>query len=115
MNASPDANTFVRMSSAGWSALSRFLNDGRIDLDTSLVGRSIRPSALGRKNALFVGSEGDTRRWAIVASLVETAKLNGVEPFAWLRDALNRLVDGSPNNYLDELLPWFPRPAHDYF
>lgn len=48
-----------------------------------------------------------------MASLVETARLNGVEPFAWLRDVLNRLVDGYPHNDLDELLPWFHRPACD--
>jgi transposase len=48
------------------------------------------------KNALFAGSDGDADRWAIVASLIETAKLNGIEPFAWLRDMLTRLVDGHP-------------------
>lgn len=62
--------------------------------------------ALGRKNSLFAGSEGGARRWAIVGSLIETAKLNGVEPFAWLRDALNHMIEGHPNHRLDELMPW---------
>jgi len=100
----------IRYALARWTALTRFLDDGRIDLDTNPVERSIRPIALGRKNSLFAGSEGGARRWAIVASLVETAKLNGVEPFAWLRDVLTRMVEGHPAQHLDVLLPW-SRPA----
>ncbi len=79
-----------------WSALTRFIDDGRIDLDTNPVERAIRPIALGRKNSLFAGSEGGAGRWAIVASLIETAKLNGIEPYAWLRDALTCMVEGIP-------------------
>jgi transposase len=89
--------------------LARFLDDGRIDLDTNAVERAIRPVALGRKNALFAGSDGGAARWAAVASLVETAKLNGVEPYAWLRDVLTRMVEGHPVSRLDELLPWASR------
>ena len=96
----------IRYALGRWIALSRFLDDGRIDLDTNPVERSIRPVALGRKNALFAGSEGGARRWAVVASLVETAKLNGVEPFAWLQDVLTRMVDGHRAQQLDVLLPW---------
>ncbi len=96
----------IRYALNRWSGLSQFLDDGRIDLDTNPVERSIRPVALGRKNALFAGSDGGARRWAVVGSLVETAKLNGVEPYAWLRDVLNRMVDGHPQQCLDELLPW---------
>jgi len=55
---------------------------------------------------LFAGSDGGAKRWAVVASLVETAKLNGVEPYAWLRDVLSKMVDGHPQQRLDELLPW---------
>ena len=73
---------------------------------TNPVERSIRPVALSRKNSLFAGSDGGARRWAVVGSLVETAKLNGVEPFAWLCDVLNRMVSGHPQQRLDELLPW---------
>ncbi len=84
----------------------KFLDDGRVDLDTNSVERSIRPVALGRKNALFAGGDEGARRWAVVGSLVETAKLNGVEPYAWLRDLLSKMVDGHPQQRLDELLPW---------
>jgi len=76
--------------------LARFVNDRRIDLDTNPVERTIRPMALGRKNASFAGSEGGAVRWAIVASLIETGKLNGIEPFAWLRDALSRIIAEHP-------------------
>jgi len=62
--------------------------------------------ALGRKNHLFAGSDGGGARWATLCSLIETAKLNGVEPYAYLHDVLQRMVDGHPINRLDELLPW---------
>ena len=63
--------------------------------------------ALGRKNSLFAGSGGGARHWAIVASLVATAKLNGVEPLAWLTDVLERVVSGRTKTHeLERLLPW---------
>ena len=63
--------------------------------------------ALGRKNSLFAGSDGGARHWAIVASLVATAKLNGVEPLAWLTDVLERMVSGRTKAHeLERLLPW---------
>lgn len=86
--------------------MTRFLHDGRIELDTNPVERAIRPVALGRKNHLFAGSDGGGARWAIVCSLIETAKMNGVEPYAYLYDVLQRMVDGHLVNRLDELLPW---------
>ena len=62
---------------------------------------------LGRKNALFAGADSGGRHWAIVASLIQTAKLNHVEPLAWLTDALERIVSGrTKRNALDTLLPW---------
>ena len=96
----------IRYALNRWSGLSQFLDDGRVDLDSNPVERSIRPVALGRKNSLFAGSDGGAKRWAVVGSLVETAKLNGVEPYAWLRDVLSKMVDGHPQKQLDELLPW---------
>jgi len=96
----------IRYALGRWKGLTRFLDDGRIELDTNPVERAIRPVALGRKNHLFAGSDGGGHRWAVVCSLIETAKLNGVEPYAYLRDVLERMVDGHPNSRLDELLPW---------
>ena len=67
--------------------------------------------ALGRKNHLFAGSDGGGHRWAMVCSLITSAKLNGVEPYAYLKDVLQRMVEGHPASQLDELLPWNWRPA----
>lgn len=62
--------------------------------------------ALTRKNALFAGSDGGAEHWATIASLIETCKLIGVEPFRYLADVITRIVDGHPNSRLDDLLPW---------
>ena len=75
----------IRYALTRWDALCRFLDDGRIELDNNTVERAIRPVALGRKNHLFAGSDGGAARWATVCSLIATAKLNDVEPFAYLR------------------------------
>lgn len=96
----------IRYALTRWEALTRFLHDGRIELDTNPVERAIRPVALGRKNHLFAGSDGGGHRWAVICSLIETAKLNDVEPYAYIADVLQRMVDGHPVNRLDELLPW---------
>jgi transposase len=101
----------IRYALSRWTALCRFLEDGRIDLDNNPVERAIRPIALGRKNHLFAGSDGGGARWATVCSLIATAKLNGVEPFAYLRDVLQRMTDGHPMSRLDDLLPWNWRPS----
>jgi len=96
----------IRYALTRWTALCRFLDDGRIELDNNTVERAIRPIALGRKNHLFAGSDGGAARWATVASILATAKLNDVEPFAYLTEVLERLSNGHPMNRLDELLPW---------
>ena len=96
----------IRYALSRWPALCRFLDDGRIDLDNNPVERAIRPVALGRKNHLFAGSDGGGVRWATVCSLVATAKLNDVEPFAYLKDVLERMTYGHPMSRLDDLLPW---------
>jgi len=101
----------IRYALTRWSALCRFLDDGRIELDNNTVERAIRPIALGRKNHLFAGSDGGAARWATVASLLATAKLNGVEPFAYLKDVLERLSNGHPMSRLDDLLPWNWAPS----
>jgi transposase len=83
-----------------------FLENGRIELDTNTVERAIRPLCLSRKNALFASGDDGGARWAAVASLVETCKLNGVDPQRYFTDLLARLVNGWPNNRIDELMPW---------
>jgi transposase len=100
----------IRYALSRWEGLTRFLHDGRIELDTNPVERAIRPVALGRKNHLFAGSDGGGSRWAIVCSLIETCKLNGVEPHAYLNDVLTRMVNGHSVNRLDELLRWAWKP-----
>ncbi|MGE0764980.1 MAG: IS66 family transposase [Hyphomicrobiaceae bacterium] len=89
-----------------WQGLSRFLDDGRIEIDSNTVERSMRPIALSRKNALFAGSDEGATNWAAMASLIETCKLNGVNPHAWLSDTLTKLVNRWPQSRIDELLPW---------
>ena len=94
-----------------WSGLVLFLDDGRIEMDTNTVERAMRPVALARKNALFAGSDGGAEHWAIAMTLIHTAKLNGIEPLAWLTDVLERLVSGRTKQHeLDQLLPWNWRP-----
>jgi transposase len=96
----------IRYALNHWDGLVRFLVDGRIDLDTNPVERAIRPVALSRKNALFAGSDEGGANWAAVASLIETCKLNGVNPQSYLTDLLTRLVNGWPQSRIDELMPW---------
>ena len=96
----------IRYALSRWEGLCLFLDDGRIELDNNVVERSIRPLALTRKNALFAGSDGGAEHWAVIASLVETCKLNVVEPHAYIADIITRIVNGHPNSRIDELLPW---------
>ena len=103
----------IRYALSRWAGLCVFLEDGRVELDSNVVERAIRPLALTRKNALFAGSDGGGQHWAVIASLVETCKLNGVEPHAYLSDVLTRIAEGHPNRRLDELLPWAYASAQD--
>jgi transposase len=90
-----------------WNGLILYLDDGRLEMDTNTVERAMRPVALGRKNALFAGADSGGRHWAIVATLIQTAKLNDVEPLAWLTDVLQRMVAGRTKLHeLATLLPW---------
>ena len=91
--------------------LVRFLDDGRIELDTNTVERAIRPLCLSRKNALFASGEDGGARWAAVASLVETCKLNSVDPQRYFSDVLTRLVNGWPQRRIDALMPWHWAPT----
>ena len=99
----------IRYALSRWQGLTRFIDDGRIELDNNTVERSIRPIALNRKNALFAGSDGGAEHWATIASLVETCKLNEVDPLAYLIDVLSKIVGGHANRDIDQLLPWVYR------
>lgn len=101
----------IRYALSRWTGLTRFLDDGRVEIDSNIVERAIRPIALNRKNALFAGSDGGGEHWATIASLIETAKLNGVDPQAYLADVITRIVAGHPQSQLDDLLPWAYAPA----
>jgi transposase len=96
-----------------WEGLERFLEDGRIEIDSNIVERLMRPIALNRKNALFAGHDTGAENWACLATLIETCKLNGVDPHAYLTDVLTKLVDLWPASRLDELMPWAWRRSGD--
>ncbi len=96
----------IRYALSRWDGLTRFLDDGRIEIDSNIVERSIRPIALNRKNALFAGSDGGGEHWAVIASLIETCKLIGLDPQSYLADVITRIINGHSNSRIDELLPW---------
>jgi transposase len=96
----------IRYALSRWGGLTRFIDDGRIEIDSNVVERSIRPIALNRKNALFAGSDGGGEHWAVIASLIETCKLCGVEPHAYLTDVITKIVNDHPNSQIDALSPW---------
>lgn len=96
----------IRYTLAHWPGLIRFLDDGTLELDTNPVENQIRPIALTRKNALFVGNEIGAENWAMLASLVATCKLSGVNPVDYLADALRAILDGHPRSRIEELMPW---------
>jgi transposase len=86
--------------------LGRFLTHGRIEIDNNTVERTIRPIALNRKNALFAGHDAGAKNWAVIASLIETCKMNSVDPHAWLSATLTAIVQGHKQCQIDDLLPW---------
>ena len=88
-----------------WPAVTRFLDDGRVCLSNNAAERALRGIALGRKSWLFAGSDRGGQRAAAMYSLIVTAKLNNVDPQAWLTDVLGRIA-GHPAHRITELLPW---------
>ena len=94
-----------------WGGLQTFLTDGRVEIDSNNVENLIRPIALIRKNALFAGHDEGGRAWGRIASLIETCKINGVEPFAYLKSTLEAIAAGHPKNRIDDLLPWNFKPS----
>ena len=89
-----------------WEGLQVFLTDGRVEMDSNVVENTIRPLALNRKNALFAGHDEGAAAWARIATLVETAKMNGVNPHAYLKATLEAIAAGHPASDIDQLLPW---------
>jgi hypothetical protein len=89
-----------------WTGLTRFLEDGRLELDTNPVENLIRPIALTRKNTLFAGNDVGAENWAMLASLVATCKLNGLNPFNYIHQTLRAILDGQPRNQIEQLMPW---------
>ena len=102
----------IRYGLRHWDGLCRYLEDGRLEMDTNTIEREIRPVASTRRAALFAGSEGGGDNWAIATTLVRTAILNGVNPQVWLTDVLERMVRGEVSSKaLHTLLPWAWRDA----
>lgn len=95
----------IGYSAKRWTALTRYVDDGRIEIDNSAAERGLRCVALGRNNYLFAGPDTGGERAAAMYSLIGTAKLNGIDPQAYLRHGLERIAD-HPVDRVDELLPW---------
>lgn len=89
-----------------WDSLARYTADGRLAIDNNVAERALRTIAITRKNFLFLGSEAGGERAAILYTVLETAKLNGLDPEAYLADVIDRMARGHPINRLGELLPW---------
>lgn len=96
----------IRYTLGLWPGLSRFLEDGRLELDTNPVENQIRPIALTRKNALFAGHKVGAENWAMLASLIATCKLSDVNPVDYIAETLRALLDGHPKSRIEELMPW---------
>ena len=95
----------IRYITSRWAALTRFIEEGHLELSNNAAERAIRPLTLGRKNYLFAGSDEGGRRAAILYTLIGTARLNGIDPQAWLTDVIARIAD-HPSKRIDDLLPW---------
>jgi len=89
-----------------WDGLCVFLTDGHVEIDNNSVERTIRRIALNRKNVLFAGHDAGAENWATIASLIETCKLNAVDPLAYLTATLTAIVNGHKQTRIGELLPW---------
>ena len=100
-----DVAVAIRYALERWSALLRFSEDGRVEMDNNAAERALRAVALGRKNYLFAGSDAGGERAAAIYSLLGSAKLNGLDPEAYLSLVLRRIAD-HPINRIADLLPW---------
>jgi transposase len=96
----------IRYALNHWVGLTRFLDDGRLELDTNPVENAIRPVVLTRKNALFAGNQVGAENWALLASIVATCKLNDINPTAYIAETLQAILNGHPKNRIGDLMPW---------
>ena len=97
----------IRYMLSHWDGLCVFLTDGWVELDTNTIERLHRIVATTRKNALFAGADSGARSWAIFTSLIQSARMSGLNPFEYLKDVLERIVSGDVKAHqLDRLLPW---------
>jgi hypothetical protein len=101
----------IRYALSRWTAMTRYRDDGRLEIDNNAAERALRAVALGRKNYLFAGSDAGGEHAAALYSLIGTAKLNGIDPEAYLRDVLTCIAE-HPINRIDELLPWAVSTGH---
>ena len=90
-----------------------FLYDGRVEIDSNFVENRIRPLKLTAKNSLFAGHDEGAAAWARISSLIETCKMNDVEPYAWLKSTLEKIAAGHTQTQIHDLLPWNFEPAND--
>jgi transposase len=101
----------IRYARSHRAVLGLFLDDGRVEIDSNIVERAIRPQAITRKNSLFAGSAGGGRTWAAIATMLQTCKMNGVDPGAWAQQTLERVANRWPNKDIEALMPWNFKPA----
>lgn len=102
----------IRYALSHWDGLTRYLDDGRLELDTNPVENAIRPVALTRKNALFAGHVVGAENWALLVSIVATCKLNDVNPVAYIAQTLQAVFDGHPQSGIEDLMSWrFPKAS----
>ena len=96
-----------------WPALTRYCDDARLEIDNLIAERALRGVAIGRRNWLFTGSQSGGERAAAIYSIIETCKLNNVEPFAYITDVMQKIAEGWPNARITDLMPWkWNKSAH---
>ena len=110
MSSKSDVAVAIQYALGRWDALTLYCEDGRVEMDNNAAERALRAVALGRKNYLFAGSDAGGERAAAIYSLIGSAKLNGIDPEAYLTAVLGRIAD-HPVRRVEELLPWNLFPA----